>query len=51
VIVHAAAQTAVTTSLINPGADFEINAVGTFNVLEAARLSENNPCVRHNLIF
>ncbi len=39
------AQTAVTTSLINPRTDFEINALGTFNVLEAARMSENNPCV------
>ena len=44
-IIHTAAQTAVTTSLRNPRTDFEINAVGTFNVLEAARLSENNPCV------
>ena len=45
VIVHTAAQTAVTTSLIDPRTDFEINAIGTFNVLEAARLSKNNPCV------
>jgi len=45
VIVHTAAQTAVTTSLINPRADFEINALGTFNVLEAAKLGKNNPCV------
>lgn len=45
VIIHTAAQTAVTTSLENPRTDFEINAIGTFNVLEAARLSENNPCV------
>ncbi len=45
VIIHTAAQTAVTTSLINPRADFEINALGTFNVLEAARLGKNNPCV------
>ncbi|RLI76572.1 nucleoside-diphosphate sugar epimerase, partial [Archaeoglobales archaeon] len=39
VIIHAAAQVAVTTSLKNPREDFEINAIGTFNVLEAARLS------------
>ena len=45
VIIHAAAQTAVTTSLDNPRTDFEINALGTFNVLEAARLGKNNPCV------
>jgi CDP-paratose 2-epimerase len=45
VILHAAAQTAVTTSLENPRTDFEINALGTFNILEAARLSKNNPCI------
>lgn len=45
VIIHTAAQTAVTTSLIDPRTDFEINAIGTFNVLEAARLHKNNPCV------
>jgi CDP-paratose 2-epimerase len=45
VIVHTAAQTAVTTSLADPRTDFEVNAVGTFNVLEAARLSKNNPCM------
>lgn len=37
VIIHAAAQTAVTTSVLYPRTDFEINASGTFNVLEAAR--------------
>ena len=36
-IVHAAAQVAVSTSLRDPRTDFEINALGTFNVLEAAR--------------
>lgn len=45
VIIHTAAQTAVITSLINPRTDFEINALGTFNMLEAARLNKNNPCV------
>jgi CDP-paratose 2-epimerase len=45
VIIHTAAQTAVTTSLENPRTDFEINALGTFNVLEAAKLGKNNPCV------
>ncbi|MER8696219.1 GDP-mannose 4,6-dehydratase [Mesorhizobium opportunistum] len=38
-IFHLAAQTAVTTSLVQPGEDFDINLRGTFNVLEAARLS------------
>ena len=45
VIVHLAAQVAVTTSVVKPREDFEINAVGTFNVLEAARLNERNPMV------
>jgi CDP-paratose 2-epimerase len=44
-IVHTAAQTAVTMSLTNPQTDFSINALGTFNVLEAARKSENNPAI------
>ncbi|MBN1373173.1 MAG: GDP-mannose 4,6-dehydratase [Anaerolineaceae bacterium] len=43
VVVHLAGQVAVTTSVINPREDFEINAQGTFNVLEAARLSGRNP--------
>lgn len=45
VIVHLAAQVAVTTSVNQPREDFEINALGTFNVLEAARLSGRNPAV------
>jgi len=44
-IIHTAAQTAVTTSLEDPRTDFEVNAMGTFNVLEAARLSKGNPAV------
>ena len=38
VIFHLAAQVAVTASVTDPRTDFEINALGTFNVLEAARL-------------
>ncbi|MCH2189811.1 MAG: SDR family NAD(P)-dependent oxidoreductase [Gammaproteobacteria bacterium] len=38
VVLHLAAQVAVTTSVINPREDFEINALGTLNVLEAVRL-------------
>ena len=45
VIVHLAGQVAVTTSVQNPRDDFEINAIGTFNVLEAARLSGKQPIV------
>ena len=43
VIVHLAAQVAVTTSVMKPREDFEINAQGTFNALEAARASRRNP--------
>ncbi len=43
VIVHLAGQVAVTTSVTNPRDDFENNALGTFNVVEAARLSERKP--------
>jgi len=45
IIVHLAAQVAVTTSVTNPREDFEINAQGAFNVLEAARLSGRQPVV------
>ena len=45
VIVHLAAQVAVTTSVIKPREDFEVNALGTFNLLEAARLSGRKPTV------
>jgi CDP-paratose 2-epimerase len=37
VVLHLASQVAVTTSVHNPREDFEINALGTFNVLEAVR--------------
>ncbi len=37
VLLHLAAQVAVTTSVDNPREDFEINALGTFNLLEAVR--------------
>ena len=43
VILHLAAQVAVTSSVENPREDFEINALGTFNLLEAVRLSGKNP--------
>lgn len=36
-VLHLAAQVAVTTSVVDPRTDFEINALGTLNVLEAAR--------------
>lgn len=36
-VIHLAAQVAVTTSVLHPADDFEINARGTLNVLEAVR--------------
>lgn len=36
-VVHLAAQVAVTTSVQDPRADFDVNALGTFNMLEAVR--------------
>jgi CDP-paratose 2-epimerase len=45
VIYHLASQVAVTTSVQDPRQDFEANALGTFNVLEAARLSDRQPIV------
>jgi CDP-paratose 2-epimerase len=45
VLLHLAAQVAVTTSVLDPRTDFEINAAGTFNVLEAARQSPRPPIV------
>ncbi len=45
VIIHLAAQVAVTTSVEDPRTDFDINAGGTFNVLEAARQHGSQPQV------
>ena len=45
VVVHLASQVAVTTSVLNPREDFEVNALGTLNVLEAARLSGRSPII------
>jgi len=44
-IIHTAAQTAVTTSILDPRTDFKVNLLGTFNVLEAARKAKSNPTV------
>ena len=48
VVVHLAAQTAVTTSVEDPRSDFEENALGTFNVLEAARMAEGDPIILYS---
>lgn len=45
IIFHLAGQVAVTTSIKNPREDFESNVLGTFNVLEAARLSGHKPLI------
>jgi len=42
-VFHLAAQVAVTSSLVDPIEDFEINARGTLNLLEAIRLSSHKP--------
>jgi CDP-paratose 2-epimerase len=42
-VFHFAAQVAVTTSLVDPVEDFEINARGTLNVLEALRARRDPP--------
>ncbi|GAC1650669.1 MAG: GDP-mannose 4,6-dehydratase [Herpetosiphon sp.] len=45
VVFHLAGQVAVTTSVMDPRSDFEVNALGTLNVLEAARLADRMPVV------
>lgn len=42
-VYHLAAQTAVTTSLEDPGDDLRVNLLGTFNILEAARRRKEPP--------
>jgi len=44
-VVHTAGQVAVTSSIQDPRTDFEVNAQGTFNVLEAARTADSDPAV------
>ncbi len=45
-VYHLAAQVAVTTSVADPRTDFEINALGTLNVLEAVRTAAARPAGR-----
>lgn len=44
-VVHTAGQVAVTSSIEDPRTDFQVNAQGTFNILEAARTAESDPAV------
>lgn len=48
VLLHLAAQVAVTTSVVDPRTDFEINALGTLNVLEAARCAPRPPILLYS---
>jgi CDP-paratose 2-epimerase len=42
-VYHFAAQVAVTSSLVDPVADFDVNLRGTLNLLEAIRAQERRP--------
>ena len=44
-VFHFAAQVAVTLSIENPRKDFEVNALGTLNILEAIREEKINPAL------
>ena len=44
-LVHTAAQVSVPESVLKPRLDFDSNALGTFNVLEAARKLPTDPVV------
>ena len=44
-VIHLAASTGVTASVENPWFDMENNVIGTFNVLEAARLKRVNKVI------
>src|SRR5947207_15510859 len=41
-VLHLAGQVAVTTSLVDPGTDFDVNARGTLNMLQAVRLHNHD---------
>ena len=45
VVAHLAAQVAVTHSVTDPREDFEINAIGGFNLLEAVRVCGADPVI------
>jgi CDP-paratose 2-epimerase len=48
-VLHLAGQVAVTSSVTDPRADFEANALGTFNVLEAVRTAaDGRPAVLYS---
>jgi CDP-paratose 2-epimerase len=43
IVYHLAGQVAVTSSMVDPRHDFEVNSLGTFNMLEAARKATSRP--------
>ncbi len=45
IVLHMAAQVAVTLSIKNPVRDFRANLQGSFNLLELARHSQNKPTI------
>ncbi|OLP18623.1 CDP-paratose 2-epimerase [Leptolyngbya sp. 'hensonii'] len=47
-IAHLAGQVAMTTSIQDPRLDFEVNALGTLNVLEAVRLYSSETIVLYS---
>jgi CDP-paratose 2-epimerase len=50
-VFHLAAQVAVTTSLVDPIHDFDVNARGTLHVLEAMRELKNEGSLPPSLVF
>ncbi len=47
-IFHLAGQVAMTTSIENPRRDFEVNAIGTLNVLESCRLYSKDTIILYS---
>lgn len=48
VVFHLAGQVAMTTSITNPRLDFEINALGTFNLLDSIRKYSPNTMILYS---
>lgn len=47
-IFHLCGQVAMTTSIANPRLDFEVNAIGTFNLLDAVRKYSPNSVILYS---
>jgi CDP-paratose 2-epimerase len=48
VVFHLAGQVAMTSSILNPRLDFEVNALGTFNLLDSIRKYSPNTIVLYS---